>query len=121
MVGSLYKYAACFKRKPYWQAGKPHIVESTMTNENNGSWVNYSFSELGPFGEQIAEIKDRLIHAYAEQEEVSPARVRVSLGKYGVGFLIVEETQKANKPAFGTPKAKAKAFTAKGPRSPRLK
>jgi hypothetical protein len=119
MVGSLYKYAACFIRKPYWQAGKPHIMGNTMTNETG--WVNYSFSELGSFGEKIESLKVELAAAYAADAGVPIERVRVSFGRYGVGFLVVEAKASTTKKTLGqggAPAAKPKSF---GPRSPRLK
>ena len=117
MVGSLYKYAACFTRKPYWQAGKPHIMGNTMTNETG--WVNYSFAELGDFAEKIESLKVEWAAAYAADAGVDATRVRVSFGRFGVGFLVVEAKASAPKKTLGQ-KASAPKKTF-GPRSPRLK
>jgi hypothetical protein len=89
--------------------------------ENTG-WVNYSHSELGAFGEKIESLKVELAAAYAADAGVPIERVRVSLGKYGVGFLVVEAKASTPKKTLGkgAPAAKtpSKNF---GPRSPRLK
>jgi hypothetical protein len=89
-----------------------------MTNETG--WVNYSYSELGSFGEKIESLKVELAAAYAADTGVPVNQVRVSLSRYGVGFLVVEAKASTPKKTLGqgAPATKPKTF---GPRSPRLK
>jgi hypothetical protein len=94
-----------------------------MTDKKAVEWTSYSWDELGEFADEIRDLKARMTSAYAEDNEVDVAQVRVAFSKLGAAFAVVPVTAAKPKKLLGSgakkaPAAKPKTF---GPRSPRLK
>lgn len=91
-----------------------------MADKKDVQWVSYSWDELGEFADEIKELKARMCTAFAKDEGVDAARVRVAFSKLGAAFAVVEPTSVKPKKLLGQKEVVKPAKTF-GPRSPRLK